>query len=99
MKQTVFRKFFVSIILPSILAILLFIMSIFLIIIPVFEKGMMERKKEMISELTHTAWSLIEVSHFDVMLWDGEIETCIWSLASWLSIRACPFEIVELVKS
>ena len=60
MKQKALRKFFISIILPSILAIVLFIVSIFLIIIPVFENALMDKKKEMISELTNTAWSLIE---------------------------------------
>ncbi len=54
------RKFFLSIVLPSILAILLFIISFYVIIIPSFEKNLMENKKEMISELTNTAWSLIE---------------------------------------
>ncbi|MBI9033243.1 MAG: cache domain-containing protein [Bacteroidales bacterium] len=54
-----FRKFFLSIILPSIIAISLFIGSIYLVLIPAFEKNSMDRKKEIIRELTHTAWSLI----------------------------------------
>jgi len=54
------RKFFLSIVLPSILAISLFIISFYVIIIPSFEKNMMESKKEMISELTNSAWSLID---------------------------------------
>ncbi len=54
------KKFFVSIVLPSILAICLFVLSIYAIIIPAFEQNMMERKKEMISELTNTALSLIK---------------------------------------
>ncbi len=54
------RNFFLSIILPGILAIVFFIISIYSIIIPSFEKNMMDRKKEMIRELTNTAWSLIE---------------------------------------
>ena len=53
------RKFFLSIVLPSILAISLFIISFYVIIIPSFEKNLMESKKEMISELTNTAWSLV----------------------------------------
>jgi len=52
-------KFFLSIVLPSILAITLFIISFYVIIIPSFEKNMMESKKEMISELTNSAWSLV----------------------------------------
>ena len=54
------KKFFLSIVLPSILAICLFIISIYAIIIPAFEQNMMERKKEMINELTNTALSLIK---------------------------------------
>jgi len=54
------RKFFLSIVLPSILAISLFIISFYVIIIPSFEKNMMESKKEMISELTNSAWSLVD---------------------------------------
>ncbi len=55
-----FRKFFLSIVVPTIIAIGLFIISIYLVLIPAFEKNSMERKQEMIRELTNTAWSLIE---------------------------------------
>lgn len=54
------HKFFLSIVFPSILAISLFIISIFVLILPSFEKTIMDKKKEMISELTNTAWSLLE---------------------------------------
>jgi len=54
------NKFFLSIVVPSILAIALFIISFWLIIIPLFEQSLMDRKKEMIRELTHTAWSIID---------------------------------------
>ncbi len=54
------NKFIVSIVLPSILAIVLFILSFYLVLIPLFENNMMDRKKEMISELTNTALSLVE---------------------------------------
>ncbi|MBN1950680.1 MAG: cache domain-containing protein [Bacteroidales bacterium] len=53
-------KFYLRIVLPSILAISLFVISFFVIIIPAFEKNMMERKKEMINELTCAAWSVME---------------------------------------
>ena len=53
------RKFLLGIVIPSLLAICMFILSIYLIIIPTFEKTIMERKKEMIRELTTSAWSLI----------------------------------------
>lgn len=54
------HKFFLSIVFPSILAISLFIISIFMLILPSFEKTIMDKKKEMIRELTNTAWSLLE---------------------------------------
>jgi PAS domain S-box-containing protein len=54
------HKFFLSIVIPSILAIGLFILAIFVVILPSFEKTIMDKKKEMISELTNTAYSLLE---------------------------------------
>lgn len=54
------RNFFISIVLPSFLAIVLFIISIYFLIIPTFERNIMDRKKEMIKELTNTAWSLVD---------------------------------------
>jgi PAS domain S-box-containing protein len=59
------KKFYLSIVLPSIMAIALFIISIFVVILPSFERNIMERKKEMISELTNTAWSLLEEYHME----------------------------------
>lgn len=54
------HPFFLSIVFPSILAIVLFILSISVFIVPSFERNIMDKKKEMISELTNTAWSLLE---------------------------------------
>lgn len=54
------NRFFVSIVLPSILAIALYIVSIFAVILPSFESNIMEVKKEMISELAQTVWSLVD---------------------------------------
>ena len=65
------HKFFLGIVFPSILAIGLFILSIFFVIIPSFEKTIMERKKEMISELTNTVWSLVE--EFDIDYRHGKL--------------------------
>jgi len=61
------RKFYLSIVLPSIVAIALFIISIFVVILPSVERNIMERKKEMISELTNTAWSLLEEYHLEYL--------------------------------
>jgi len=57
------NRFFFSIVFPSILAITLFMLSIFVVILPSFEKSIMNDKKEMISELTNTARSLLEEYH------------------------------------
>ncbi len=56
-------KFFISIVLPSMLAILLFIISFFVVIIPQFEKNLMNAKKETIKELTQSAWSVLKEHH------------------------------------
>lgn len=53
------RKFFLSIVLPSILAIALFVISFYVIVIPSFERNMMNGKREMISELTNSVTSLV----------------------------------------
>ena len=60
MARSKLNQFFLSIVLPSILAILFFLLMIFLVILPSSERSIMEGKKETISELTNTAWSLME---------------------------------------
>ena len=60
MPQDNLNRFFISIVLPSILAIGLLILAIFVIILPSSEKNIMEGKKEMISELTNSVCSLME---------------------------------------
>ncbi|MDD2386751.1 MAG: cache domain-containing protein [Bacteroidales bacterium] len=58
-------KFFLNIVLPSILAVILFVVSLFFIVIPLFENAMLDRKREMIAELTNTATSILEKYHND----------------------------------
>ena len=53
------KKFYLRIILPTILSILLFILTIFLIIIPRFQQNIMDGKREMIKELTNSALSIL----------------------------------------
>jgi len=60
MPQTNLNRLFISIVVLSILAVSLFILSIFIIIVPRFERTILDGKKEMISELTNSASSLIE---------------------------------------
>jgi PAS domain S-box-containing protein len=52
--------FFLRIILPTLLSFCLFTISIFTIIIPSFEDNIVDRKREMIRELTNTAYSVID---------------------------------------
>ncbi len=63
MPRSSLNRFFLSIVMPSILAIGLFILSIFLVILPSFERNIMNGKKEMISELTNSVCSLIDEYH------------------------------------
>ncbi|WP_035237288.1 DUF294 nucleotidyltransferase-like domain-containing protein [Desulfobacter vibrioformis] len=56
------EKFTSGIVISTVLAvvsIVMFIVSFYAIIIPMFERSVMERKKEMIHELTNTAWSVL----------------------------------------
>jgi PAS domain S-box-containing protein len=53
------RWFILHILLPSILAIGIFVSVIFGMIIPSFEEDLLTRKREMIKELTNSAWSVL----------------------------------------
>ena len=57
--------------LPAIITLVLFAGLIFLFLIPGFERVMMERKRNMIREMTSTAYSLLEYYHS--LEEDGEI--------------------------
>lgn len=59
MKDLKANKFIYSIVIPTLVAICMFIVSFYVVIIPLFEQSMMDRKKEMIGELTNTAWSVL----------------------------------------
>ena len=59
MRYTISRR----IALPAFLTILLFVTVIFWVILPQLEQSLLNRKQEMIRELTETAWSLIEDYH------------------------------------
>lgn len=53
------RSFLLNIVTPAVLAMAAFVALIFSIVIPVLERSIMERKREMIRELTASAWSLL----------------------------------------
>lgn len=54
------KGFFLRVILPSILAVILFLVSFFVFIVPSVEESLMDRKKEMIRELTNSVWSIVQ---------------------------------------
>lgn len=53
------QRFIYSIVVPTIAAIAMFVIVLFLIIIPMFERSMMDKKQETIVELTNAAWSVL----------------------------------------
>jgi PAS domain S-box-containing protein len=60
MKQILKAGFFLKIILPALLAITLFVLTVFVFIIPAFERNAINQKKNMLHELTNTAWSILQ---------------------------------------
>ena len=57
------KGFTLRIVLPSFIAISLFIISVYVFMIPAFETNMLNQKREMINELTNSAWSILENYH------------------------------------
>ena len=53
------KRFYLNIIVPSILSILLFVLAIFFIVIPHFQQNIMNGKREMIKELINSACSIL----------------------------------------
>jgi PAS domain S-box-containing protein len=60
MKRIIRAGFFRKILLPAMLAILLFVISLFAYVVPTFERNAMEQKKNMLRELTNIAWSILD---------------------------------------
>ena len=52
-------KVYLKIIIPSVVSILLFIVTIFVFVIPRVQDNIMNGKREMIKELTNSAWSIL----------------------------------------
>lgn len=53
------KRFIPRIVFPTVLAIGLFLVTIFAVIVPTFENTLMERKRELIRELTNSACSIV----------------------------------------
>ncbi len=58
-------RFVLRIIFPVIAAIILFVIAFYVVILPSYERSIMERKAEMIRELTNSAWSVLQKYHQD----------------------------------
>ncbi len=63
MKNLIKASFLQRIVLPAVLAILLFVVSVFGFVIPAFENNAIEQKRLMLNELTNTAWSILNNYH------------------------------------
>jgi signal transduction histidine kinase len=72
MSLTLFRERDCSkLILPSLLAIILFVISVFGILLPGFKESLLESKKETIQELTATTWDIL--SYYNQKETTGEL--------------------------
>ncbi|NQV02696.1 MAG: cache domain-containing protein [Bacteroidia bacterium] len=58
-------RFVLRIIFPVLAAIILFVIAFYAVILPAYERSIMERKAEMIRELTNSAWSILQKYHQD----------------------------------
>lgn len=52
-------RFFYRILLPSLVAVVLFLSALYLFVIPNYRESLMDKKRETIRELTNTAWSVM----------------------------------------
>ncbi|MFO7946614.1 MAG: DUF294 nucleotidyltransferase-like domain-containing protein [Armatimonadota bacterium] len=68
------RHFLFHVVLPTVLAIILFVGAIFAVLLPAFERSLLERKRETIRELTQSAWSIVAAFHQDAMAGEMTVE-------------------------
>jgi len=66
------KKFYFKVILPTILSVFLFALTIFFVIIPRVRINIMNGKREMIRELTNTAISIL--SEYETAEREGNLE-------------------------
>ena len=59
------RPFVLRVVLPAAAAMALFLIAFWGLILPSFEQTLVERKREMIRELTNSAWSVLAAYHAD----------------------------------
>lgn len=59
LREPPMKDFILRVLVPALLAIGLFVSSMFAVFIPASERQLLDRKKEMIRELTNSAWSIL----------------------------------------
>ncbi len=57
------RGFVLRILVPTLLTIVLFVAVMFAVVLPEFERQLLDRKRDLIRELTRSAWSVLEEYH------------------------------------
>ncbi len=62
------RPFGLHVFLPAVLAVLLFVVTIWVLLIPTFERALLDRKREMIGELIHATWSMMDAAERQVVM-------------------------------
>jgi len=65
MKKLLKEGFFRKILIPALLAIIMFIISVFAFVIPSFKNNAIQQKQIMLQELTNTAWSILKKYQLD----------------------------------
>ena len=60
------NRFIFHVLLPTLLTVALFAATIFLLVVPAMERSILERKREMIRELTTSAWNILASLEEDV---------------------------------
>jgi signal transduction histidine kinase len=71
MHNTIFRTEVLRIILPPLLATILFVVALFAVALPTFQNNLMEQKKKMITAVTQTAWNIL--AYYDQQMKAGEL--------------------------
>lgn len=82
------RGFLLKIVLPVVLTLVLFIVALYQIVIPRFEEIVLDRKREMIRELTHSVWHIAERYHAEET--DGRMtreDAQRWAIAQVRNLR------------
>lgn len=59
-RRSKLKSFLLNIVMPASLTFILFIISLFAIFLPYFERTLLDRKRDTIREVTQAAWSLLE---------------------------------------